>query len=245
MNTLRSQLSPAPTGILQTKLHPPHIRTGVIPRQQIFGQLHEQDFRLLLVTAPAGFGKSITTRSWLADTGLQFTWLSLDEHDNDQKRFVAYLIAAFRQLDGSIGEVTLEMLSSDSLPAIDSLLTPVLNDLFQLSEEVILILDDYHLIESPKIHDTVRFLIDQLPPNIRLGILTRVDPPFPVSKYRARGDLAEIREQDLRFTEEETERFLNVEMKLDLAEKNLKTLNEKTEGWAAGLQLASLSIQLQ
>jgi len=231
------------SGILQTKLHPPFVSPEIIRRERLFDLLNEQNYRVALLTAPAGFGKSVFVRSWLEIVERPYAWLSLDERDNSLRRFITYLVACFRRLDDTIGESTLAMLRSDSLPSIETLLTPMINDFYALSQDSITVIDDYHLIDEPAIHDVIQFLIEQLPPQVKLILVSRIDPAFPVARYRARGELIEIREQDLRFTLEESIEFLNDIRQLNLPEESINILQEKTEGWVAGLQLASLSLQ--
>lgn len=230
-------------GVLQTKLHPPFVSPEIIRRDRLFDLLSGRNYRIALLTAPAGFGKSVCVRSWLETVDQAYAWLSLDERDNSLRRFLTYLVACFRKFDDTIGESSLALLRSDSLPSIETLLTPIINDLYSLSQESIIVIDDYHLIDEPAIHDVIQFLIEQLPPQLKLLLVSRIDPAFPVARYRARGELIEIREQDLRFTSGETGEFLNELKQLDLPEESISILQEKTEGWAAGLQLASLSLQ--
>ncbi|MCF7805194.1 MAG: LuxR C-terminal-related transcriptional regulator [Candidatus Marinimicrobia bacterium] len=230
-------------GILRTKLHPPPLRPEILNRQRLIEMLSEHSYRLALITAPAGFGKSTCVRAWLEESEPNYAWLSLDDQDNNLRRFLRYLVASLQQVLPSLGTSTLAMLEGESLPSAETLLTPVINDLWEMDEPGTLVLDDYHTIDEPEIHEAMRFFIDQLPHTLRLVLITRVDPAFPVARYRARGTVAEIREQDLRFTRDETDMLLNQVLGMELPDESIETLNRKTEGWAAGLQLASLSLQ--
>jgi LuxR family maltose regulon positive regulatory protein len=199
--------------------------------------------KLTLVSAPAGSGKSTLISAWLQDISRPTAWLSLDEGDNDPIRFLSYLLAALQTLDPDLELKAQHMLDATQIQPVETFLTTLINDLVAASEPILVVLDDYHLIDEWAIHEAVGFLLAHQPPTVHLVILTRHDPPFPVSRLRGRGQLTEIRESDLRFTPEETARFLNESMGLQLAPSQIETLEERTEGWITGLQLAALSMQ--
>jgi len=200
------------------------------------------DRRLILISAPAGFGKTTLVSEWGAKCKRPIAWLTLDERDNDLVRFLTYLIAALRTLAPKMGEEVLEHLHSAQAPG-ETLLTALLNEIAEFPEKFALVLDDYHVLDSASIDQTLTFLLDHLPPNLSLVITTREDPSLPLARYRARGQLIEIRAADLRFTPQEAGQFLNQMMNLNLSEENVNALELRTEGWIAGLQLAALSMQ--
>jgi LuxR family maltose regulon positive regulatory protein len=171
------------------------------------------------------------------------TWVSLEEADNDPMRFLSYLIAALQTVEADIGEVALLLLGSPQPPPIESVLTALINEIASIPEIFALVLDDYHVILNDAVHDAISFLVDHLPPNAHLVIASRADPPLPLARLRARGQMIEIRANDLRFTPKETDTFLRGAMGLDLTEGSLAVLEERTEGWIAGLQLAALSVR--
>jgi LuxR family maltose regulon positive regulatory protein len=232
------------TPLLQTKLFKPRPRPNLVRRPHIIEKLKEGLARkLILVSAPAGYGKSTLLSEWAETEGHQVAWLSIDEGDNDLKRFFSYLILAAQKVDEHLGQDVLPALQASDNPQIESLLTYFINDIIESTEEFALILDDYHLIENKEIHDGIQFLIDHVPPNLHIIIASRVDPPLPLMRLRARDQLTEIRLQDLRFTESETRAFLNDEMGLDLGTDDVTALYTRTEGWITGLHLAALSMQ--
>jgi LuxR family maltose regulon positive regulatory protein len=173
----------------------------------------------------------------------QAAWLSLDEGDNAPVRFLTYLIAALRTISADIGAEAAVMLQSPQLPPIESILTTLLNETISISDHFILVLDDYHVIDTPAIDDALTFLIEHLPPQMHLIITTREDPPLPLARLRARGQLTELRAVDLRFTPTEAADFLNRAMGLTLSGEDILALEARTEGWIAGLQLAAISMQ--
>lgn len=204
--------------------------------------------RLTVVSAPAGSGKTTLLGEWLAehsgrDPGAEVAWLSLDPADSDPNRFWTYVVAALRAVRPELGESARAMLESGHAPAIDIVLTMLLNDIAASPNDIVLVLDDYHVIESAEVHDAVSFLVDRLPPQLHLVILSRADPALPLARLRARGDLAELRAADLRFSAAEAAAFLGEVMGLDLAPADVEALERRTEGWIAGLQLAALSMQ--
>ncbi len=234
------------TALIATKLHVPPLRANLVLRPRLIERLERGlrgGHRLALVSAPAGFGKTTLLSEWADSVAEPTAWLSLDEEDNDPARFLAYLLAALRQFDPSIGETAQLMLQAPQPPPPQSLLTSLINDLAALPTSCILVLDDYHLIQTMPIHQQLSFLLEHLPTQAHLVIATREDPPLPLARLRARDQIAEIRQSDLTFTEEETADFLRRVMGLELSASDIATLGRRTEGWIAGLQLAALSMR--
>jgi LuxR family maltose regulon positive regulatory protein len=238
-----------PAPILAIKLYIPPSRPQVVHRARLLDRLNEGWQRrpgVMLISAPAGFGKTTLVSEWIAaltpSLQVRAAWLSLDEGDNDPARFLTYLVAALQTLDAKVGEAALGALQSSQPPPTEVLLTSLLNDLTAL-DDAVLVLDDYHAIESPPIDEALAFFVDHLPPQLRLVIASREDPPLPLARLRARGQLIELRAVDLRFTPPEAAAFLNEAMSLNLSARDIAALESRTEGWIAGLQLAALSMQ--
>ncbi len=230
--------------LLTTKFHIPSPRPELVPRPDLVERLESGLRRkLTLISAPAGFGKTTLLSECAAQCGQPVAWLSLDEEDNDAIRFWTYLIAALQTVQADLGQEALQVLQAPQPPPVQSVLTPLLNDLAALSHALVLILDDYHVISNRAIHDGLVFLLDHQPQQLHLVTSTRADPPLPISRLRVRGQLTEIRADDLRFTANEAAAFLNEVMGLDLTLKDVQALETRTEGWIAGLQLAALSMQ--
>ncbi len=204
---------------------------------------------MTLLSAPAGFGKSTLLASWLATGSPSSTaqrsaaWLSLDAGDNDPSLFWAYVITALRTAAPTMGAGAFALLEAPQPAASQELLTALLNDLAELDQDVVLVLDDYHVIESRDVHDGMVFLLHHLPARLHLVLASRADPPLPLARLRARGELVEIRAADLRFTPEEAGAYLTEVMDLPLTSEDVSTLGNRTEGWIAALQLAALSMQ--
>ncbi len=231
------------THLLTTKTYIPPRRPGLISRQRLLDQLSSGlNQRLILVAAPAGFGKTTLLGEWISKSELTFCWLSLDRYDNGLNRFLAYLFNCLKSIDVAIDAQVLERTASKSDP-ITTVLIPVINQISQLERRFALVLDDYHLIHNTEIHQAILYLLDNQPPNMHLIIASRTDPPLRLAQYRARGELCEIRAQDLRFNRDEAIRFLNTSLKLGLSTTDVETLLMKTEGWITGLQLAAISLQ--
>jgi LuxR family maltose regulon positive regulatory protein len=201
--------------------------------------------KLTLVSAPAGFGKTTLLSEWVAACGscARVAWLSLDEGDNDPARFLAYLVAALQTIEGNVGKGVLAALQSPGPVNVEPVLTTLLNEIAGLPDNLLLVLDDYHVIESQPVDNALIFLLDHLPPQMHLGLASRSDPSLPLSRLRAGGQMTEIRADDLRFTLDEVATFLDKVMGLDLSAENVAALGTRTEGWIAGLQLAALSMQ--
>lgn len=238
--------------LLTTKLYTPSPRPvqRLVPRLRLTRRLDEGlqlGHKLTLVSAPAGFGKTTLVSEWVHRVKLPVAWLSLDEGDNDAPRFLSYIVAALQAIQASLGETVAALLESPQMAATPSLLehliTLLINDLTTLPAPILLILDDYHVINNLDVHTALAFLLDNLPPQVHLVIVSREDPALPLHRLRAGGQMTEMRAQDLRFTEEETALFLNQTMGLDLEADEIASLERQTEGWIAGLQLAALSIR--
>ncbi len=232
--------------LLTTKLYVPPTRPDFVSRSRLLERLNESRHRkLTLISAPAGFGKTTLLSEWisLGKTRTRVAWLSLDEGDNDPVRFLAYFVTALQTVEADIGDTPLAGLQSTQPPPLETLLTGVINEIAAISVPLTLVLDDYHTIEAQPIHNALTFLLDHMPPQMYLIIATRVDPPLPISRLRARGQLTELRANDLRFTVEETTGLLNEVMGLNLSAADVNALDARTEGWIVGLQMAALSMR--
>lgn len=230
--------------ILRTKLRRPVIRQGLVSRPELQAQIERgRTVPLTLITAPAGFGKTTLVASCVADCDLPVAWLSVDKNDNQVGRFLRYLVAALQAANPAIGKEAAQLLAPPSDAIAEAVLIRLINDLDAAGSEMILVVDDYQLITNPAVHEAVAFLLNYCPNNLHLVINTRSDPPLPLSRLRARGQIIELRTADLRFTAAETVQFLNNVMYLNLDEKAVATLEARTEGWIAGLQMAALSMR--
>ena len=232
--------------LLETKLHVPRRRRGLVARPRLNDLLSRRELPpLVLVSAPAGFGKTTLLTEWLAAAradGALVAWLSLDQRDDDPATFWTYLVSAVRTAVPEVGAAALALLQ---LPqwSTDAVLATLLNELQTVQDDLVLVLDDYHVIEMGDVHDGVTFLLDHLPPQIHLAIATRADPPLPLARLRVRGELVEVRAADLRFAPDEAAAYLGDVMGLTLTAREIAALEGRTEGWIAALQLAALSMQ--
>ena len=240
------------TPILATKLYIPSLPPKVVPRTHLIERLNAGLHRkLTLISAPAGFGKSTLVSEWVAGCGRPVAWLSLDGGDNELPRFLSGIVAAVQTLalgDADdvatpIGAGVLGMLQSPQPPPTESILTALLNEIAARIAPFILVLDDYHSLDSKPIDTALTFLIERMPPQMHLVIATREDPHLPLARLRVRGQLTELRVTDLRFTPAEAADFLNCVMGLRISESDIAALETRTEGWIAGLQLAALALQ--
>src|SRR5215472_14539789 len=231
--------------LLATKLHQPRPRAQLVPRVHLVERLQQGlSGALTLASAPAGFGKTTLISQWLAGCARPAAWLSLDERDNDPTRFLTYLIAALQTSAPTLGKGVVGALQSPQPPPAEPILTAVLNDITaSIADPFVLVLDDYHLIDTPPVDHALTFLLDHLPPQMHLVIATREDPPLPLARLRASGQLTELRAADLRFTPAEAADFLTQAMGLSLSADDVAALEARTEGWIAGLQLAAISLQ--
>jgi LuxR family maltose regulon positive regulatory protein len=231
--------------LLLTKLYVPPPRPDIVPRRHLIERLNESHMaarKLTVISAPAGFGKTTLVSEWVAGCERPVAWLSLDERDNDPALFLSYLVAALQTIVAGIGEGLLAALQSPQLPPLESLLTTLLNEIATIQDNFLLVLDDYHLIDSEPIDHTLAFILEHQPPQMYLVIATREDPHLPLARYRTRGQLIELRADDLRFNFTEATEFLNRVMGLHLSTEDIVALETRTEGWIAGLQLAALSM---
>ena len=232
--------------LLETKLHVPRWRRSLVARPRLSERLSRgAESALTLVSAPAGFGKTTLLAEWLAVAaagGRSVAWLSLDQRDNDPALFWTYVVAALNTGAPGGGAGALSLLEPPRPPNETGLVT-LLNDLDAISNDVVLVLDDYHVIDARDVQDGMAFLLEHLPPQMHLVIASRTDPPLPLARLRGRGELAEIRAADLRFTPGEAAAYLNEVMGLVLTAADVAALEGRTEGWIAALQLAALSMQ--
>lgn len=232
--------------VLATKFFVPPPRAQLVPRPRLLQQLNvgiRSGRKLTLVSAPAGFGKTTVLSEWISNLRqhnpeLHAAWLSLDASDNDPVRFFGYLIAALQAADSNIWPEV-----PDGQHPVEASLTALINDLAARPQQILLVLDDFQFIDNLSIRDAIAFLLDHLPPTLHLAIATRSDPLLPVARMRVRGELTELRAADLRFTPEEASRFLRQVMGLSLSPDDVAALENRTEGWIAGLQLAALSMR--
>ncbi len=243
--------------LLATKLFIPTRRPHLVARRRLIEALDEGlQQKITLISAPAGFGKTTLVTDWLDNLqeeaqrknqiGTRVAWLSIDEGDNDPLRFLTYFISAINRMetmDATLGTEALGMLQSPQPLPTETTLTSLINEVAAFPEKIVLVLDDYHLIDSQPIHDALSFLLKNLPPQMHLVIATREDPFLPLSRLRARGQLTELRAADLRFTSIEAAEFLNQVMSLNLSKEDIAALETRTEGWIAGLQLAAISMK--
>ena len=232
--------------LLTTKLNIPPQRPNLVPRPRLMVRLGEalrSGHCLALVSAKAGSGKTTMVSEWLHQQERPAAWISLDANDNDPRRFFAYLVAALQKLDIKIGQAVMGRVDTPQVPQAADLTADLINKVAASPISFILVLDDYHLIQNEWIHQAVGFLVEHQPPEMQLVLITRVDPPLPLARLRGRGQVAEIRDHDLRFTSEEATQFLNESMTLDLPAEAISTLEGRTEGWIAGLQMAAISMQ--
>ncbi len=230
--------------LLQTKVFIPREGPHLVSRPRLIERLSEQTERkLTLVSAPAGFGKTTVIGEWLAASDKPFAWLSLDSADNDPHRLLSYLALTLQQIDKQIGVGVRTALDSSSPPPLNYLLTELINDIAVTEDAFTLVLDDYHVIESQEVHDAIDYILDHMPPNMHLGITSRIDPPLALARLRVRGQMIELRAADLRFTVDEAASFLNDSMGVELSAEDVAILEKRTEGWIASLQLAALSLQ--
>ncbi|MEM7343422.1 MAG: LuxR C-terminal-related transcriptional regulator [Chloroflexota bacterium] len=242
------------TPILATKLYISPPRPNTVRRRRLIEAIDEGirlQRKLTLISAPAGFGKTTLVSNWIdhlqseesKESGGKIAWLSLGEDDNDLIRFITYVVAALQTINSNIGAGILSLLQSpQSLPA-NLILTTLINELAETTQKFTLVLDDYHLIESRSIHESVAFFIDHLPPQLHLVIASRSDPPLSLARLRGRGELTELRAIDLRFTLDEAVEFLNQMMGLTLSVEEVAALEKRTEGWITGLQMVALALQ--
>jgi LuxR family maltose regulon positive regulatory protein len=239
--------------LLKTKLYIPPSKSDLLDRPRLVRRLYEGlGGKLTLLSAPAGFGKTTLLTSWIHSDGeiLQRSsrlplaaWISLDESDNEPVRFASYLVAALRKIQPEVGGSTLDILQTPNPPPDEILLVNLINELSEIQNKFMVVLDDYHVVIDERVHSIITFLLENQPPQMHLVISSRADPPWPYARLRGRGEINEIRVNELRFTPEESSNFLNDVMGLELSPRDIEALEDRTEGWIAGLQMAALSIQ--
>jgi LuxR family maltose regulon positive regulatory protein len=232
--------------ILKTKINLPALRHHLVSRKKMLDVISSglrDAHKLTLISAPAGFGKTTLVSEWIDSGKIPAAWISLEEGDSDPSRFLTYLIVALQTLITGVGDGVLAALQSSQPISAKDLLTTLLNELSSTEDDFILVLDDYHTIDSKAVDELLTFFVENIPPQMHLIITTREDPPLPLARLRARNQLTEIRAADLRFSEGEAAEFLNQVMGLSLSAENIAVLERRTEGWVAGLQLAALSMQ--
>jgi LuxR family transcriptional regulator, maltose regulon positive regulatory protein len=230
--------------VLDTKLYIPLPRLQLVVRTRLLERLNDGlRSKLILISAPAGFGKTTLVSDWVASCKTPVAWLSLDEADSDPTRFLTYLLTTLQTVAPNLGNGLLNALQANPSPPTESILTALLNSIASVPDDVVLVLDDYHLIDSQAVDHALTFLLEHLPTHMHVLITTREDPNLPLARLRARQQLTELRVTDLRFTPDEAAEFLNQVMDLKLSSEEVAVLESRTEGWIAGLQLAVLSLQ--
>jgi LuxR family maltose regulon positive regulatory protein len=239
-----TEVAEATRPLIQSKLEPPVPRQRV-SRRELLELCAGEPRKLTLIRAPAGWGKSTLLADWHAfeNEARPFAWVALDDDDNDPVRFWTYVIHALRTLDLKAGEVSLPMLRAPRVSVVEDVLPALCNELTALPQEVVLVLDDYHLVQNPEIDEGLSYLLEHVPRTLELVLASRSEPALPLARLRARGELAEIDAQQLRFSDDEADLFLNDLHGLDLDRDDVIRLRELTEGWAAGLYLATLTIR--
>jgi LuxR family maltose regulon positive regulatory protein len=230
--------------LIRTKLHMPFIQQRLVPRSRLQARIMEGlRCPLTLITAPAGFGKTTLVASCISGNGIPSAWLTLDHDDNHLEHFLKYLVVAFQEADSTIFDADEELVIASQFKPAKAVLTDLINALELADREVTLVLDDYQVIKNRAVHSAVAFMLDHCPRGFHLVIASRSDPPLPIARWRARGQIIELRAADLSFSEPEAERYLNQVMGLGLDPDSVRLLSERTEGWIAGLQMVALSIR--
>jgi LuxR family transcriptional regulator, maltose regulon positive regulatory protein len=230
--------------LIRTKLRLPFTRPGLVPRPRLQARFTAGlSGPLTLITAPAGFGKTTLAAACVAGWGKPVAWLSLDKNDNHPGRFLRYLAAALQEVDPALGGEAAQLLAAVQQAPPEAVLTSLVNDLDITGREIVLVLDDFQFINSPAVNEAVTFLLEHCPKTLHLVIATRSDPAFPLARLRARGQTVELRAADIRFTEAEAAQFLNDVMGLHLDAGSVAAIEDRTEGWIAGLQMAALSMR--
>ncbi len=230
--------------LLATKLYIPQPRSDIVQRNHLIDRLSDGiSKKLTLISAPAGFGKTTLLSEWISRCQIPVAWISLGKGENDFVQFITYLVAALKRIEESIGQTALSMLQSPQLPEIEPIVINLIKEIADIPNDLMLVFDDYHAIDTDKIHKIIELLLDYLPAHIHLVIATRADPPLPLARLRVGSQLTELRAADLCFTADETTLFFNKIMNLKLSGHDISVLESRTEGWIAGLQLAGLSMQ--
>lgn len=239
-----SEKPSARENLLHSKLMQPRLHAGLVPRAALFAHLDAGlTKKVTLLSAPTGFGKTTLVSAWLAERAIPAAWVALDGNDNDPVRFWTYVISALRALDPALGKTALAALMASQPGSLQNILTLLINDLSLLSTQRVLVLEDYHVITAAEVHETLTLLLQHLPASLHLVLISRTEPPLPLAVLRARDELLEVDADRLRFTQAETEAFLHATVSPDLPSSAVAKLQERTEGWVAGLRLAALSLQ--
>jgi len=246
MNKVQRTQNSGTYELLSTKFTSPRVSSSLVSREALLDRLDEGlDYKLTLLSAPAGFGKSTLVSAWIAQRRdrLDVAWVALDTGDNDPVRFWRYVLTACQALQPDLGKSALTLLLTSRPPHFETVLTTFINDCSQLTKRGVLILEDYHAITSPQIHETMAFLLDHLPATLHLVILSRSDPPLPLARLRAHNDLYELHAADLRFSQEEARAFLQQTIPFPLSSEAITRLEARTEGWVTGLRLVALALR--
>lgn len=229
--------------MLKTKLTKPNPTTKLIFRKEVIDLLEAgKDKKLVLISAPAGYGKSTLISQWIDQNDLPYSWYSLDKSDNELNNFLRYTIAGVQSVYSNIGTYALKLIESNSNPSFETVATHIINDLYEIQERFYIIFDDYHSIENQQINQLLSYLLDHLPNNIQLVLITRSDPSIPLARLRSQQLITDIRLSDLCFNANNVYDFFNKSLNINLSIEDAKNLESKTEGWIAGLQLAALSM---
>ena len=230
--------------MLLTKLHIPPAGNNVVHRTELFEKLNSGLSRkLILVSAPAGYGKTTLLSDWIIQNKIPAAWLSLDNGDNDPAVFLSYVISGIQSIYKEFGQSALRLLNSPNSPSVESIAGLLINEILDIDQNFLLVLDDFHLITSGEVLKLVTYLLDHIPGNIHIVILTRSDPTLSVSRLRSQHQLVELRSSDLSFSVNDISILFNKRLKLGLSVDDVYSLESKTEGWIAGLQLTALSMQ--
>jgi LuxR family maltose regulon positive regulatory protein len=230
--------------MLLTKLHIPPAGNNLVHRSDLFGKLNPGLSRkLILISAPAGFGKTTLISDWINQQKIPSAWFSIDKSDNDPVEFLSYIISGIQNINKDFGKSALKLLKSPNKPANVSIASLLINEILNINHNFLLILDDFHMISNSEIFELITYLLDHIPDNIHIVILTRSDPPLPVARLRSKHQLTELRLSDLSFSANDISVLFNKKLKLGLSIEDVYSLEAKTEGWIAGLQLTALSVQ--
>ncbi len=233
------------TLLLATKLRIPPQPHRAVRRARLIDALERAipDYKLILLSAPAGYGKTTLLSQWAHASRFLVAWLSVSQEDNDIGRFFRYLLAAWAEIQPGVMESPLGLLLGGRMPDSQAILSAFINVANDVPGHIVFVLDDYHLIDDPSIHQALTFLLDHLPPTLHFVLAGRGESPLLLARYRARGELLEVRAENLQFVPEEAADFLNEVMGLDLAHDQVARLQAQLEGWIAGLQLVALTLQ--
>ncbi|MBK6281700.1 MAG: hypothetical protein IPF54_02650 [Draconibacterium sp.] len=230
--------------MLLTKLHIPPAGQNIVHRQELYKKLDTGLTRkLILISAPAGFGKTTVVSDWINQNKIPTAWFSLDKGDNDPAEFINYIISGIQNIHKEFGQSALKLLNSPNKPSVESIANLLINEILNINQNFLLVLDDFHLINSSDVSNLVTYFLEHIPGNIHIVILTRSDPALSVSRLRCQNQLVELRSSDLSFSANDISVLFNKKLKLGLSIDDVYSLESKTEGWIAGLQLAALSMQ--